>query len=56
MELWVYGGACWCIEIIGGVFIAGFIQDCFVYFYRIYWMEDIKINFDNQVMVELYCK
>ena len=37
VELWVYGGACWCIKIIG-------------------WVEDIKINFDNQVMVELYCK
>ena len=25
-------------------------------FYRIYWVEDIKINFVNPVMVELYCK
>ena len=41
VESWVYGGACRYIEIIGWIFIGGFIQDCFVYFYRIYWVEDL---------------
>ena len=59
VELWVYGGACWCIDIIGWSIYwwiysrlsCVLLQNTFVY-----WVEVIKINFDNQIMIELYCK
>ena len=59
VESWVYGGSCWCIEIIGwSIYWWIYSRLSCVLFtgYICILGGGHKNNFDNQIMVELYCK